>query len=143
VCAECWSSCATWEVQRHLIDSRKQDHHSVSSELLTWFEHEGNNFLDHIMTEDEIWMHSFEPEKEASVEWHLANFNRKKKIEAASSAGTAMTTVFWDMNFFMPKEPSSTQKHMWRYSCTFTPCSVPAHFPAARHSVDQGGRNQN
>jgi len=44
---------------------RKEDHQSVSSEILARFKHEGNNFLAHIMTEDEIWMHSFEPKKEA------------------------------------------------------------------------------
>jgi len=53
------------------------------------------------MKEDEIWMHSFEPEKEASVELHIVNFNRKKKMEAASSAGTAMATVFWEMQEFL------------------------------------------
>jgi uncharacterized damage-inducible protein DinB len=68
---------------------------------LARFEHEENNFLTHIMTEDEIWMHSFEPEKEASVEWHHVHFNRKKKIEVASSAGTVMATVYWDMYEFL------------------------------------------
>jgi hypothetical protein len=46
-------------------------------------------------------MHSFEPAKEASVEWHLANFNRKKKMEAASSAGTTKATVFWEIQEFL------------------------------------------
>jgi hypothetical protein len=35
------------------------------------------------------------------VEWHHANLNRNKKIEAASSAGTVMATVFWDMQEFL------------------------------------------
>jgi hypothetical protein len=39
--------------------------------------------------------------KEASVEWHHANLNPNKKIEAASSAGTVMATVFWDKQEFV------------------------------------------
>jgi hypothetical protein len=33
---------------------------SISSELLTYFENEGENFLSQIVTADESWVHHFE-----------------------------------------------------------------------------------
>ena len=62
------------------------------------------------MTEDETWVHYYEPENKAqSRQWVGPGSLRPKKFKMQHSAGKVMATVFWDakgiiMLDFLPKE---------------------------------------
>ena len=61
------------------------------------FDREGENFLDRIITCDEIWVHHFTPEsKQASKQWKHADSPPLKEFYAVSSAGKLLASVFWD-----------------------------------------------
>jgi histone-lysine N-methyltransferase SETMAR len=65
--------------------------------LLARYEAEGDHFLSTIVTDDETWIHHFEPEtKRQAMEWHHTTSPRKKKFKAIPSANKIMATVFWD-----------------------------------------------
>ena len=49
------------------------------------------------MTEDEIWVHHFEPEsKRASMKWRHPTAPCSKKLKSQQFAGKVMVTVSWD-----------------------------------------------
>jgi hypothetical protein len=55
-------------------------------------------FLERIITADEIWVHHYEPESKAqSVTWNCPTSPVAKKFKSQPSAGKIMLTLFWDM----------------------------------------------
>lgn len=88
--------CARW-VPRMLTQENKDNRLSVSQELLSQYEVEGDSFLDRIVTGDETWCHHYEPEsKRQSMEWHHSGSPPKTKFKRQPSAGKVMCTIFWD-----------------------------------------------
>ena len=84
--------CARW-VPKHLTEAHKQFRLEAGSELLEYC-HSDKTFLQRIVTEDETWVHHFEPEsKRASMEWRHPT---SKKFKSHQSAGKVMLTVFWN-----------------------------------------------
>ena len=66
------------------------------------------------MTEEETWIHYYEPENKAqSHQWVGPGPPRPKKFKTQPSAGKVMATVFWDaegviMLVFIPKRSTIT-----------------------------------
>ena len=73
-----------------------------------------DDFLLHLVTVDETWVHYYEPEDKAqSRQWVGPGSPRPKKFKMQPSAGKAMATVFWDakgviMLDFLPKRSTIT-----------------------------------
>ena len=73
-----------------------------------------DDFLLHLVTVDETWVHYYEPENKAqSRQWVGPGSPRPKKFKTQSSAGKVMATVFWDtkgiiMLDFLPKRSTIT-----------------------------------
>jgi hypothetical protein len=66
-------------------------------ELLARYVAEGDDFFSTIVTDDETWIHHFEPEtKRQSMEWHHTTSPQKEKFKAFPSTSKIMATVFWD-----------------------------------------------
>ena len=69
-----------------------------------------DDFLLHLVTVDETWVHYYEPENKAqSRPWVGHGSPRPKKFKTQPSAGKMMATVFWDakgiiMLDFLPRE---------------------------------------
>ena len=77
-----------------LTNQYKETRKTIASEH---FQLEGEAFLEKIVTDDETWVHFFEPEsKRQSMEWYHTTSLRKKKFKTVRSAGKVMATVFWD-----------------------------------------------
>ena len=87
--------CARW-VPSQLTEAHKQSRLEACSERLEYC-HSDKTFLQQIVTEDETWVHHFEPEsKRALMEWCHPTSSRSKKFKSQQSAGKIMVTVFWD-----------------------------------------------
>ena len=86
--------CARW-VPRQLTEAHKQSRLEACSELLEYC-HSDKTFLQRIVTEDETWVHHFEPEsKRASMEWRHPT-SPPSKFKSKQTAGKVTVTVFWD-----------------------------------------------
>ena len=85
----------------------------VCSALLKRFRSK-DDFLLHLVTVDEAWIHYYEPENKArSCRWVGPGSPRPKKFKTQPSAGKVMATVFWDakgviMLDFLPKRSTIT-----------------------------------
>lgn len=67
------------------------------NENLQLFEEGGNEFLAKIVTEDETWVHCYDPEtKLQSMQWKHKGSPPPKKFKVTPSAGKVMATVSWD-----------------------------------------------
>ena len=70
-----------------------------------------DDFLLHLVTVDETWIHYYEPENKAqSCQWVGHGSLRPKKFKTQPSAGKVMAAVFWEakgvitgMLYFLPK----------------------------------------
>jgi hypothetical protein len=69
---------------------------AISSELLACFEAEGKAFPSQIVTDDETWVHHFEPQTRRQSIGTILNLPREKKLKKYLSSGKVMITVFWD-----------------------------------------------
>jgi hypothetical protein len=57
----------------------------------------GDNFLERIVTEDETWIHHYEPESKCQgMKWKYPHSPAKRKFKTHPTAGNLMLTVFWD-----------------------------------------------
>ena len=103
---------ARW-VPKSLNDEQMATRTLVCSTLLKRFRSKDGFFL-HLVTEDETWVHYYEPENKAqSCQWVGPGFPRPKKFKTQPSAGKVMATVFWDakgviMLDFLPKRSTIT-----------------------------------
>jgi histone-lysine N-methyltransferase SETMAR len=87
---------AKW-VPRHLTEEHKLNRLDICSRLLEGCSREGDNFLNRIITGDEIWVHHYEPEtKRRSIQWKHTAAPTSKKFKSQPAAGKLMLTVFWD-----------------------------------------------
>lgn len=87
---------ARW-VPRMLTADQKRRRVTVCTELLGRFQQDPENFLKRLITQDETWVHHFDPEtKIQSKEWHTKGSRPPKKFKRRPSAGKVMVTVFWD-----------------------------------------------
>ena len=86
-----------------LLGSTKPNHHKtvwkdVCSDLLYYYEADGDSFVSGIITGDETWIHHLEPQtKSHSLEWLYPNSTWKKTFKAIHSTGKTMATVLWDV----------------------------------------------
>ena len=86
--------CTRW-VPRMLIREHKEHCVQVLWDLLNQYEAEGDSFLDHITTGDQICCHHYELEsKQQSMEWRHVNSPSKNKT--LPSVGKVMCNVFWN-----------------------------------------------
>ena len=70
---------------------------SVYSALLKRFRSEEDDFLSHLVTVDETWVHYYEPENKAQSRQSVGPVSpRPKKFKTQPSAGKVMATLFWD-----------------------------------------------
>ena len=81
------SKVSTRWVPRMLTDDQKLSRLDISRYLLS----------RPIVTQDEIWVHQFEPEsKMQSMQWKHPGSPPRKKFKRVFSAGKVMASVFWD-----------------------------------------------
>ena len=83
-------------IPKSLSDEQMATRASVCSALLKHFRSK-DDFLLHLVTVDETWVHYYEPENKAqSRQWVGPGSPRPKKFKTQPSAGKVMATVFWD-----------------------------------------------
>ena len=87
---------ACW-VPRMLTADQKHRRRQVCDELLDEYYEEAEDFLDHIITQDETWVHHYDPEtKQQSMQWKHADAPTPLKFKVVSSSKKVMASVFWD-----------------------------------------------
>ena len=95
-------------VPKSLCDEQMATTASICSILLKHFRSK-DDFLLHLVTVDEIWIHYYEPANKAqSRQWVQLESPRPKKFKTQPATGKVMATVFWDaegviMLDFLPK----------------------------------------
>ena len=100
---------ARW-VPRSLSNEQMATRASVCSALLKRFRSK-DDFLLHLVTVDETWIHHYESENKAR--WVGPGSLRPKKFKTQPSAGKVMATIFWEakgviMLDFLPKRSTIT-----------------------------------
>ena len=69
----------------------------MSRENLERFEADPANFMERFLTQDECWVHHFEPEtKKQSMQWKHLQSPPSKNAKVVLSARKVMASVFWD-----------------------------------------------
>ena len=87
---------ARW-VPRQLTQELKDRRVDACQELLRRYEEEGEDFLAHMITGDERWVHHVQPEtKRASKEWRHSSSPKPKKFRSQPCAGKVILTLFLD-----------------------------------------------
>ena len=87
---------ARW-VPRMLSADQKRRRMQVSQEHLDEFRADPESFLGHLVTQDETWVHHFDPEtKSRSMQWKHKDSPAPKKFKVTASSGKVMASVFWD-----------------------------------------------
>jgi len=80
-----------------LTAEQKQNCVHVSEELLERYRHDPAKFISQLVTQDETWIHHFDPEsKQQSMQWKHVESPPPKKFKVCASAGKVMASVFWD-----------------------------------------------
>ncbi|GBM11815.1 hypothetical protein AVEN_26749-1 [Araneus ventricosus] len=94
--------CARW-FPKMLSDHHKTQRIGAALTFLQCYHHDGDEFLDKIVTGDETWVHyETEETKEQSKQWmHSHSPSRKPvKFKRTFSTKKCMPTVFWDVKVF-------------------------------------------
>ena len=87
---------ARW-VPRLLTPDQKLTRLVMSEANLARFEADPDRFVERFLTQDECWVHHFEPEtKRQSMQWKHSTSPAPKKAKMVSFAGKVMASVFWD-----------------------------------------------
>ena len=100
-----------------LSDEMEAERVRISQELLERFEKEGEDFLKKIITDDQTWVHHYDPEnKRQSIEYHHKESPQLKKFKTQASAGKVMLNVFWNSELvvladFLQKETTINSQH--------------------------------
>jgi len=80
-----------------LTEEQKKVRVDVCTDLLSRLQAEPQTFLDRIVTQDETWVHHFDPQdKTAKYDMEACHFSHPKKFKVTPSAGKVMATVFWN-----------------------------------------------
>ena len=107
---------AHW-VPKSLSDEQMATRASVYSALLKRFRSKEDDFLSRLVTEEETWVHYYEPENKAQSRQSVGPGSpRPKKLKMQPSAGKVMAIVFWDaqgviMLDFLAKKSTITVAH--------------------------------
>ena len=84
---------ARW-VLRMLTDDQKKTRLDISSCLLFCYEDDPGDFIEQVVTQDETWVHHFDPEsKMQSKHWKQPDSSPPKMVQ---SAGNVMATIVWN-----------------------------------------------
>jgi uracil DNA glycosylase len=68
----------------------------LANTLLQRWRNEGTAFLDRILTVDESWMHSFDPQlKQQNAEWRVPMSSRNKIARRSQGALKVMHVMFF------------------------------------------------
>ena len=87
---------ARW-VPRLLTPFQKQERVTCSQALLDMCQGNQEDFFNRLITQDETWVHHYDPETKAqSKQWKHFDSPPPKKARVQPSAGKVMLTVFWD-----------------------------------------------
>lgn len=77
-----------------MIDEMEAERVRVSVELLGNFEEEGEEFLQRIVTGEEVWVHHCDPENAIqSLEYHQKGSPAPKKFKTKAPAEKVMLTI--------------------------------------------------
>lgn len=88
--------CARW-IPRLLTNEQKENRATLSLEMMHIFDRDPNNFRSRIVTGDETWIYSYDPEtKEMSKQWVEKGSRPPVKAKVVKSAGKTMLTLFFD-----------------------------------------------
>ncbi|KAK3745324.1 hypothetical protein RRG08_012904 [Elysia crispata] len=84
---------------REAEDEQKESRVNFSRNFLRRFQTEQNDFLGRIITDDETWVYSWDPEtKRQSAEWRDFDEPRPEKVRRKQGALKVMHMIFFDMN---------------------------------------------
>ena len=84
-------------VPRKLTVDQKRRRVDTSKELLRLYQQNPDNFLARIVTQDETWVHHFDPEcKRQSMHWKHHGSPPPRKYMKTASVKKLMASVFWD-----------------------------------------------
>ncbi|GFS25835.1 histone-lysine n-methyltransferase setmar-like protein [Elysia marginata] len=82
-----------------LTDEQKKSSVNFSRNFLRRFQNEQNDFLSRIITGDETWVYSWDPEtKRQSAEWRDFDEPRPEKVRRKQGALKVMHMIFFYMN---------------------------------------------
>lgn len=88
--------CARW-VPKMLSLQDRQRRVQTSRELLARYYADPELFENSIITEDETWLHHYDPEtKSQSAQWKTSEEPAPRKFKTQRSAGKVLASVFWD-----------------------------------------------
>ena len=80
-----------------LTDDQKRSRFDIFRYLLSRYEDDPGDFIDRVVTQDETWVHHFDPEsKMQSMQLKHPGSLLPKKVKRVSSAGKVMASVLWD-----------------------------------------------
>ena len=87
---------ARW-VPRLLTQNHKQQRQAMCAGNLKLYLADPDGFHDRFVTQDECWIHHYEPEcKVQSMQWKHTGSPTPRKAKLGKSAGKIMASVFWD-----------------------------------------------
>ena len=70
---------------------------ALHQKLLDLYRSDKEQFCRHLVTEDEMWIHHWDPEsKLETMQWKHVESPPPKKFRTRTSAGKVMATIFWD-----------------------------------------------
>ena len=80
-----------------LNDDQKRTWFNISRYLMSPYEDDPSDFIKRVGTQDEIWVHHFEPESiMQSKQWRHQELPPPKKFKWVHSPGKVMVSLFWD-----------------------------------------------
>ena len=105
-----------------LIDGQKESRVNFSRNFLRRFQTEQNDFLGRIITGDETWVYSWDPEtKRQSAEWRGFDEPRPEKVRRKQWSLKVMHMIFFDMNGVILRWPvpigTTINAHTTRRCC--------------------------
>ncbi|GFV13250.1 histone-lysine N-methyltransferase SETMAR [Trichonephila clavipes] len=88
--------CERW-VPKMLTEEHKMKRLGFALDFHTRYTEASDEFLDHIVTDDETWVYHYTSEsKQQSMQWRHSNSPKAKKCKNSISAETIMASVFCD-----------------------------------------------
>ena len=109
-----------------LTDDQKRSRLDVSRYLLSRYEDDPGDFIDRVVTQDETWVHHFDPEsKMQSMQLKHPGSPPPKKGKRVSSAGKVMASVFWDSQGVIMIDYLEQGRKQGRILCSRTEALAP------------------